>query len=129
MEKRKKNKCIPFRMTEADYKIIKCKAEKAGVSMQKYLSISARCSVVLSQEFTDVLKGISASMMDADRQLKGIAVNMNQIAHLANEMGETVSASQIKKVADEVTENRKEQNNNWQYLRSLIEMRVPPMEE
>lgn len=125
---RKRKKQIPFRVTESEYEMVVSKAQKIGLSIQGYLIRAMKESVITSDETNAILTDMAAQIKDADRQLKGIAVNINQMAHSVNAGLQRVDIERLKDMVCEVDANRKEQDKRWQFLRSLIEARVVPQE-
>lgn len=108
-------------MTDSEYEFLKIKAAVTGLSMQSYISKAVQNSVISSQELTDQVKEICATIHDMDRQLKGIANNINQLAHIANATGLPQSYEQIRSLTDNIEIIRREQNKEWLFLRQLIE--------
>ena len=126
---RKRKKQIPFRVTESEYEMVVSKAKKTGLSIQGYLIRAMKESVITSDETNTILTDMAAQIKDADRQLKGIAVNINQMAHSVNAGLQTVDIERLKIMVCEIDSNRKEQDKRWQFLRSLIEARAVPQEQ
>ena len=124
---RKRIKNIPFRMTDSEYESLRYKSAIAGLSMQEYLTKAVQNSVITSQELNDQLKDICLIMRDIDRQLKGVATNINQMAHISNATASLSSSENLTRLVANIEELRKEQNKEWLYLRQLIEAHEIPM--
>ncbi len=86
-----RNKKMTFRLTENEYKIIREKIEKSGMTQQNFINIRQFQALIF--------------------QIKKIGVNVNQIVRLCNETG-SVSESNVLGI-------RKELEKIWQLLRQL----------
>lgn len=54
------------------------------------------------------------------RQLRGLATNVNQMAHIANGTGELPVVAALKKFGKSIEKFRKEEEQRWQSIRQLI---------
>lgn len=54
------------------------------------------------------------------RQIRGMATNVNQMAHVANGTGELPSLKKLNKTENQIYHFRKECDEQWQSIRRLI---------
>ena len=73
-----------------------------------------------SAESLDELKKINETLSNLDRQLRGMATNVNQIARIANGTGMLPSEKALAQINQKINEIRKELGDIWQSIRSSI---------
>ncbi len=117
---RKRNKAITVRMTEQENAVLQKRIAESGRTQQAYIINSALNAQISSAEEISTLKEVSASFADLVRQLRGIATNINQMTRIANSVGIIPSSRELSKISDQIAEYRKESENEWQSIRSLI---------
>ncbi len=76
-----KDKIIGVRFTGEEYEVVKGKAKEAGMKLSKLLRLSALNISLKSR--------VTAEEKEAIRQLTGMAVNLNQLAHKGHVEGFT----------------------------------------
>ena len=126
---RKRRRQVPFRVTESEYEMLVLKAKKTGLSMQEYMVRAIKESVITSDDMNKTLIEIEKQIQNSDRQLKGIANNINQMARSVNAGIQGISINNMNHLVLEIEKNRRVQLKYWQYLRLLIEGRVVPPEQ
>lgn len=87
---------INLKLTEEDYKSVKEKAERLGLTPTQY----AREMTLKGQ----VKNRFSIEGLDLMRKLSGMANNLNQIAKQANKLGFSISAMEIIKISELIKE-------------------------
>ncbi len=97
-----KNKHITFRVTEEEYNKIAKKAKKAGMTVSRYIALSALGNTITSID----------GLPDVEKQLIKIGTNLNQAVMLCHQ-------GRITTLGLEST--REELKNIWQCLNSLTE--------
>ena len=107
-------------MTEKEYAAMQKRIKESGRTQQAYIINSALNAQISSAEEISTLKEVSASFADLVRQLRGIATNINQMAHLANRSGTLPSARELSRIYEQIAKYRKESEEVWQSIRSLI---------
>ena len=117
---RKRNKAITIRMTDAEYAAIQERINESGRTQQSYILNAALTTQVSSAEEISALKKLSVSFSDLVRQLRGIATNINQMAHLANRSGTLPSARELSRIYEQIANYREESEKLWLSIRSLI---------
>lgn len=118
--KRRRNKAITIRMNDAEYDVFQNKVKESGLTQQSYIISAIRDSNITSAKELDVIKDISRNFADQDRQLRGIATNINQMAHVANGQGLLPTVEKLGEISDNILEFRKEDDNRWQLIRQSV---------
>ena len=90
------------------------------MSQQAYIISSIQGSTITSSDEIAVQKDISKSFADLVKQLRGLATNVNQMAHVANGQGILPTTTQLIKASDEISQYRKECEELWLLIRSSI---------
>ena len=117
---RKRNVAITIRMNPDEYKLLKDKVTEAGLTQQSYIIGAIRGATISSSDEVALLKEISNTFADVDRQLRGLATNVNQMAHMANAYGDVPECDELSMTTDEINLYRRESAEVWQSIRSLI---------
>ena len=117
---RKRNRAVTVRMNDREYDRMQKKIAESGLSQQAYI-ISAVCSYpITSSDEVAELKNISRTFADFERQIRGIATNVNQMAHVANGQGYLSGETILLGLSDQVGIMRKDGEDVWQSIRSSI---------
>ena len=117
---RKRNHAVTIRMTEKEYAAMQKRIKESGRTQQSYIINSALNARITSSEEIATLKVISVTFGDLVKLLRGIATNINQMTRIANSVGIIPSSRELSKISDQIAEYRKESENEWQSIRSLI---------
>lgn len=120
MAKRRRNKAITIRMSEAEYDDLQNKVKESGLSQQAYVINAIHGSTITSAEEIDALKEFSRIFADQDRQMRGMATNVNQMARVANGQGLLPTATKLDEISDQIFDYRKEHDKAWLSIRSSI---------
>ena len=120
MAKRRRNKAITIRMSEAEYDDLQNKVKESGLSQQAYIISAVHGSTIASAEEIDALKEFSRIFADQDRQMRGMATNVNQMARVANGQGLLPTANKLEEISDQIFDYRKEHDKAWLSIRSSI---------
>ena len=117
---RKRNRAVTVRMNDREYARLQKKIAESGLSQQAYI-ISAVCScpITSSDEMAE-LKEISRTFADFERQIRGMATNVNQMAHVANGQGLVPSETKLEQLSEQIRDYRRESESVWQLIRSSI---------
>ena len=67
-----------------------------------------------------LLKDISMQLADLLKQIKGMAVNINQLAYKANAYGEIPTEKQLREYGTQTEALRKEADALWRLIRQSI---------
>ena len=122
-----KKHAFTVRFTDAEYDYMKTKVKEAGSSQQAFISRAVRDGRISSADEIALLKQISKTFADLELQLRGCSTNINQLAHVANLHGLVSEEAELKTIAKELTEYRKESKELWLLIRSLISPRKPTL--
>ena len=117
---RRRNKSVTIRMNETEYADFQSKVIESGLTQQAYVINAVRGATITPSDQIDVLKEISKTFADQERQFRGLATNVNQMAHVANGQGYVPSAQELEKIAAQIGIYRKESEDIWQSIRSSI---------
>ena len=117
---RKRNRSVTIRMNETEYADFQSKVIESGLTQQAYVINAVRGATITPSDQIDVLKEISKTFADQERQFRGLATNVNQMAHVANGQGYVPSAQELEKIAAQIGIYRKESEDIWQSIRSSI---------
>ena len=117
---RKRNRSVTIRMNETEYADFQSKVTESGLTQQAYVINAVRGATITPSDQIDVLKEISKTFADQERQFRGLATNVNQMAHVANGQGYVPSAQELENIAAQLGIYRKESEDIWQSIRSSI---------
>lgn len=118
--RRRRNIAVIVRMNETEYADFISRVKESGLSQQAYMIRAVRGAAITTAEEIDVLKTISRTFADLERQLRGLATNVNQMAHTANAYGFLPSAKTLELLSDLLCDYRKESERIWLSIRSSI---------
>ena len=117
---RKRNRSVTIRMNETEYADFQSKVTESGLTQQAYVINAVRGATITPSDQIAVLKEISKTFTDQERQFRGLATNVNQMAHVANGQGYVPSAQELENIAVQLGIYRKESEDIWQSIRSSI---------
>lgn len=120
---RKRNRAVTIRLTDAEYKYLKNRVRKAGISQQTFIINAIQGSNIMSNDEVHVLKEISKTFADLTRQLRGLSTNVNQMAHIANGWNVLPTERELNSIFDQIQYYREESDKIWLLIRSLINQR------
>ena len=118
--KRKRNKAVTVRMSESEYADFLNKVKESGLSQQAYIISAVRGATITPSDEIAVLKEISKTFADFEKQVRGLGTNVNQMAHVANGQGYLPGEEALTRLSDQVGNMRKESEKIWQSIRSSI---------
>ena len=119
---RKRNRAITIRMTDSEIAELNEKLKQTGLSQQTYVINAIRQAVILSVDGLRTLMEISVTFSDLIRQLRGMATNINQMAHVANGKGDLPAAETMVRMSEDIRKIRNEVMDKWQQLRLSINL-------
>lgn len=118
--KRRRNKAVTIRMNDAEYDALQDKVNESGLTQQSYIISAIRGSSITSAKEVEVIKDISKNFADQNKQLRGLATNINQMAHVANGQGLLPTVEKLDEISDKILEFRKEDDKRWQLIRQSV---------
>lgn len=117
---RKRNRTITIRMSDEEYTFLQSRLSQTGQTQQSYILNAIRGAKIVSEEEEKELQKLNKGFADMMRQLRGLATNVNQMAHIANGTGELPVVVALEKLGRDVEKFRKEEERRWQSIRQLI---------
>ena len=117
---RKRNRTISIRVTEQEYEAIQKKIQATKQTQQSFILNAIEGTAILTANDSKQLKDISTQLADLLKQIKGIAVNINQLAYKANAYGEIPTERQLREYSTQTETLRKETDAIWRLIRQSI---------
>ena len=117
---RKRNRTISIRVSDQEYDIIQKKLSETGLTQQAFILKAVEGATISTAEDKQQLKEINLKLADLLKQIKGIGVNINQMAYRANAYRELPTVQKLSEYQNENEKLRREAENIWQSIRQLI---------
>ena len=117
---RKRNRTISIRVSEQEYEAIQKKIQESKQTPQSFILNAIEGAAILTAEDSNLLKDISMQLESLLRQIKGIAVNINQLAYKANAYGEIPTERQLREYGTQTDTLRREADTIWRLIRQSI---------
>lgn len=117
---RKRNRTISIRVSEQEYESIQKKIQATKQTQQSFILNAIEGAAILTAKDSKLLKDISMQLADLLKQVKGMAVNINQLAYKANAYGEIPAERQLKEYGTQVEALRREADAIWRLIRQSI---------
>lgn len=118
--KRKRPIQMKFYMSEQEYSSFLSQIEESGMTAQSYILNALKGTQMMDTDTRASLKESCASLIGILNQARGIGVNCNQMAKVANTTGELPTAKELTSLNDDVMDLRKEVIPICQSLSQLI---------
>lgn len=119
---RRRNKNVSVRMTEDEYAAFTMRLAESGQTQQSFIINSVLGAKVSGREEVKELQKLSGQFADTNRQLRGMATNINQMAHVANGYGQIPQQGQLKQISGDIQELRRECDATWRLIRQSISL-------
>ncbi len=119
---RRRNKTVSVRMTEDEYAALIMRVAESGQTQQSFIINAALGAKISGREEVRELQRLSGKFADTNRQLRGMATNINQMAHVANGYGQIPQQSQLEQLNKELQTFRKECDATWRSIRQSISL-------
>ena len=117
---RKRSRSVSVRFSDDEYCALKSRVKNAGITLQSFVISSSLKGKIVSSEEISVFKDISLSCEEMVKQLRGMGINLNQLARKANTEGYTRDEMRLKGLSEEVFKVKNETEDIWRLLRQLI---------
>lgn len=117
---RKRNRAISIRVSEQEYESIQKKIQLSDQTQQSFIINAIEGATISTEDDTKLLMNINLQMAELIKQIKGIAVNINQMAYKANAYGDIPTLNQLKEYGLQTENMKKEADNIWQLIRQSI---------
>ena len=117
---RKRNRIISIRVSDQEYETIQKKLNETGLTQQAFILKAVEGATISTAEDKQQLKEINLKLADLLKQIKGIGVNINQMAYRANACRELPTVQKLSEYQNENEKLRREAETIWQSIRQLI---------
>ena len=117
---RKRNRIISIRVSDQEYETIQKKLNETGLTQQAFILKAVEGATISTAEDKQQLKEINLKLSDLLKQIKGIGVNINQMAYRANAYRELPTVQKLSEYQNENEKLRREAETIWQSIRQLI---------
>ena len=120
---RSRSHMIRVRMSDEEYEDFQQKLTKSGQTMQSYVLNALQTGVIPNAELMKEVSDLSKLMGDQYKQLRGIAVNINQMAYNSNVeklTGDGQAETRLQDMQTQVDSMRKECISIWRSLKRLM---------
>ena len=118
--KRKRDKAVTIRMNKEEYEALQNRVEDSGLTQQAYIISAIKGATITPSDEIAVHKEISKTFAELVKQLRGLATNVNQMAHVANGQGLLPTTEILIQTSAEIGDYRKECEELWLLIRSSI---------
>jgi ribosomal protein S2 len=109
-------------MTEDEYTALAVRVAESGHSQQSFIINAVLGAKISGREEVKEMQKLNGQFADTNRQLRGMATNVNQMAHVANGYGQIPQQLQLEKLYQELQEFRKECDDTWRLIRQSISL-------
>ena len=116
---RKRQNIVYVRMNDEEYELLKKKLEQTKLTLQSYIINSSLNAKVPTADEVNELKKLNQLFAEYNRQLKGIAVNINQMAKKINS-NENIEYEQLLKIDSQLLRMKEEVQELWRLIRLQI---------
>ena len=116
---RKRQNIVYVRMNDEEYEKLQRNLEQTKLTLQSYIINSSLNAKVPTADEVNELKKLNQLFAEYNRQLKGIAVNINQMAKKLNS-NENIEYEQLLKIDSQVLRMKEEVQELWRLIRWQI---------
>lgn len=120
---RKRTHQIKIWMNDEEYALLLDKMQRSGQTRQNVMISALKEATITTEEEISELKRSNSLMADLLKQLRGMATNINQVAHMANATGQIASINELSKMTNQISNFRREGEVIWQLIRQSISQR------
>lgn len=117
---RKRNRVVYVRMTDSEYQKLHEKMVASGQSAQSIMISALNGTCIATREEMEALYDMNMLLADYVRQVRGIATNINQLAHMANSLQYFASLNELRQIREKIVDMKSEGEGIWQSIRQLI---------
>lgn len=117
---RKRNYTVTVRMNKTEHDLFLRKVRESGRTQQAVITAAIADVKIASAEEIEELKNLNRTLAELLQQLRGIAVNINQIARKVNSGGFLPRSDYLAELNKNISQYRKESEKIWQSIRQLI---------
>lgn len=109
-------------MTEDEYTALMVRVAQSGQTQQSFIINSVLGAKISGREEVKELQKLNERFADTNSQLRGMATNINQMAHVANGYGHIPQQAQLEQLHQELKGFRKECDATWRLIRQSISL-------
>ena len=120
---RKRTHQIKLWMNDEEYNLLLDKMQRSGQTRQNVMISALKEATITTEEEISELMRNNSLIADLQKQLRGMATNINQMAHIANATGQIASTSELGKMNSQISDFRREGDTIWQLIRQSISQR------
>lgn len=135
---RNRSHTVTIRMNKDEYDMLQKKLQESGQTQQSFIVNAIQDAPIIPPEQLNALKAIAANYADIDKQIQGVARNLNQQTRNMNLLIDLLQDAPMKPdkihqvssdlptvdnlegYAQWLATYRKEVNEQWQYLRQSV---------
>lgn len=117
---RKRNKAITIRLSEEEFAQLENKVKQSGQTQQNFIIDACLNGEITSADVITEMRNKNKLIADIDKQLRGMGTNLNQMAHVANGQGIVPTETELVKIANEVSQIKREVSEEWLSTRQSI---------
>ena len=117
---RKRNKAITIRLSEEEFVQLENRVQESGQTQQHFIIDACLKGQITSADEITEMRNKNKLLADIDKQLRGMGTNLNQMAHIANGQGVIPTAEKMVQIANEVSQIKKEVDEEWLLTRQSI---------
>lgn len=117
---RNRSHSVMVRMDDAEYAQFCINVIKSGQTKQAYVTNAVLHVPVMPKSELEEVKKICKIMDDNNRQLRGIAVNINQMTKRLHTFSEIPQLKKLQELEELLNQIREEGERPWQLIRSLL---------
>lgn len=122
---RKRNHAVTIRMNDVEYQMLCDKVRASGQTQQSVILDAVREVPIVPKEQLQELIRTNQEFAKQNQQLRGMATNVNQMAHRANAQGVLPTFRELVSMHESISEWKKECDGIWQSIRRLISRQSP----
>lgn len=111
---------VMVRMNDDEYEAFCTNVKNSGQTKQAYVTNAVLHVPIMSETELVEMKNISRLMADDNRQLRGIAANINQMTKRLNGVGVVPQKQELDEIRDLIQKMREESERPWQLIRLLL---------
>ena len=108
------------RMDDEEYNQFCTNVKESGQTKQDYVTNAVLHVPVMPKEELEEVQKISQLMADENRQLRGMAVNLNQMTKRLHTFGEIPQIKELNELEQMLQKMREESERPWQLIRLLL---------
>ena len=117
---RKRLHSVMVRMDDEEYNQFCSNVIKSGQTKQAYVTNAVLHVPIMPKSELEEVQKISRIMADNNRQIRGIAANINQMAKQMHTFRENPQIKKLNELEEQLNQIRKEVDRPWQLIRVLL---------